>query len=94
ASHHGVGKIEEMDWAHATVTIAHDPIASLDWPAMTMDFRAKDPALLRSLKPGQKVDFEIIEEAAGEYVIVRIQPVHSAEGGPAARDRNPHQQGH
>ncbi len=75
ASHQGVGNIKEMDWAHVMVTIAHDPIASLNWPAMTMDFRAKDPALLRSLKPGQKVDFEIVEESAGEYVIVRIQPL-------------------
>jgi Cu(I)/Ag(I) efflux system membrane fusion protein len=75
-SHHGVGNIKEMDWAHAKVTIAHDPIASLNWPAMTMDFRARDPALLRSLKPGQKVDFDIVEESAGEYVIVNIQPAH------------------
>ncbi len=92
ASHHGIGNIKEMDWAHATVTIAHDPIASLNWPAMTMDFRARDPALLRPLKPGQKVDFEIVEESAGEYVIVRIQPPHasptaSPTPNPAARDQ-------
>ncbi|HEY6043787.1 MAG TPA: efflux RND transporter periplasmic adaptor subunit [Nitrosospira sp.] len=74
-SHHGVGSVEAVDWAHATVTIAHDPIASLNWSAMTMDFRARDPALLRPLKPGEKVDFEIVEESAGEYVIVRIQPL-------------------
>jgi membrane fusion protein, copper/silver efflux system len=87
ASHHGVGNIKEMDWAHATVTIAHDPIASLNWPAMTMDFRARDPALLRSLKPGQKVDFEIVEESAGEYVIVHIQPLGVS---PAASDHGRH----
>jgi Cu(I)/Ag(I) efflux system membrane fusion protein len=75
ASHHGAGNIKEMDWAHATVTIAHGPIASLNWPAMTMDFRVRDPVLLRSLKPGQKVDFEIVEESAGEYVIVRFHPL-------------------
>jgi Cu(I)/Ag(I) efflux system membrane fusion protein len=90
ASHHGVGNIKEMDWAHATVTIAHDPIASLNWPAMTMDFRAKDPALLRSLKPGQKVDFEIVEESAGEYVIIRIQPIHPPGAKPAASDQRGH----
>jgi Cu(I)/Ag(I) efflux system membrane fusion protein len=65
-----------MDWAHAKVTISHDPIASLNWPAMTMDFRARDPALLQALKPGQKVDFDIVEESAGEYVIVNIQTAH------------------
>ena len=88
ASHHGVGNIKEMDWVHATVTIAHDPIASLNWPAMTMDFRARDPALLRPLKPGQKVDFEIVEESAGEYVIVRIRPLHASPiASPVASDQ-------
>lgn len=86
-SHHGIGSIEAMDWAHATVTIAHDPIASLNWPAMTMDFRARDPVLLRPLKPGQKVDFKIIEESAGEYVIVRIQPLGASS---AASDQGGH----
>ncbi|MDQ3185724.1 MAG: efflux RND transporter periplasmic adaptor subunit [Pseudomonadota bacterium] len=87
ASHHGIGSIEAMNWAHATVTIAHDPIASLKWPAMTMDFRAVDPALLRPLKPGQKVDFEIVEGSAGEYVIVRIQPIQPSGASPAASNQ-------
>jgi Cu(I)/Ag(I) efflux system membrane fusion protein len=83
--HHGVGEIKEMDWAHATVTISHGPIGSLDWPAMSMDFRARDPALLRPLKPGQKVDFEIVEASAGEYVIVRIQPLDASRATAAQR---------
>jgi Cu(I)/Ag(I) efflux system membrane fusion protein len=87
ASHHGIGNIKEMDWAHATVTIAHDPIASPNWPAMTMDFRVRNPAQLRPLKPGQKVDFEIAEESAGEYVIVRIQPPNAS---PTASDERGH----
>jgi Cu(I)/Ag(I) efflux system membrane fusion protein len=41
---------------------------------MTMDFRVKDPALLRTLKPGQSIGFEFIEETAGEFAIVRVQP--------------------
>ena len=90
ASHHGVGRIEAMDWAHATVTIAHDPIASLKWPAMTMDFRTQDPSLLRSFKPGQKVGFEIVEESAGEYVIVRIQPIQPSGASPAASNQRGH----
>jgi Cu(I)/Ag(I) efflux system membrane fusion protein len=84
-SHRGEGSIEAMDWARSTVTISHGPIASLDWPPMTMDFRVRDPALLRSLKPGQKVDFEIIEESAGEYVIVRIQSLDSSAAGGQRR---------
>lgn len=70
----GEGSIEAIDFTHATVTLAHGPIESLKWPAMTMDFRFLEPTLLQSFKPGQKVIFEIAEESAGEYVIVRIQP--------------------
>ena len=87
ANHRGEGSIEAIDWAHATVTIAHGPIASLKWPAMIMDFHAQDPALLRPLKPGQKVYFELVEESAGEYVIVHIHP---AGGSPATSDRGGH----
>ena len=88
-THRGEGSIEAMDWAHATVTIAHGPIASLKWPAMTMDFRAEDPALLRPLKPGQKVEFEIVEGSAGEYVIVRIQPARPIQPvGPTPTPSN------
>lgn len=81
ASHRGTGTVEAVDWANATVTIAHDPIASLSWPAMRMDFRVKDPGLLQALKPGEKIDFEIVEQPAGEYVIVRI---HSGGGKTAS----------
>ncbi|MBP6057652.1 MAG: efflux RND transporter periplasmic adaptor subunit [Nitrosomonas sp.] len=69
----GEGRIEAIDFTHATVTLAHGPIESLKWPAMTMDFRFLEPTLLQSFKPGQKVIFEIAEESAGEFVIVRIQ---------------------
>ncbi len=70
----GEGSIEAIDFTHATVTLAHGPIERLKWPAMTMDFRFLEPTLLQSFKPGQKVIFEIAEESAGEFVIVRIQP--------------------
>jgi Cu(I)/Ag(I) efflux system membrane fusion protein len=91
ARHNGEGTIEAMDWAHATVTIAHGPIVSLKWPAMTMDFRAEDPASLRTLKPGQKIVFDIIEKSAGEYVLVRIHPAGSSiAGGPTASNKGGH----
>lgn len=69
----GEGRIEAIDLTHAVITLAHGPIESLQWPAMTMDFRVQEPALLNSFKPGQKVVFEIAKESAGEFVIVRIQ---------------------
>jgi Cu(I)/Ag(I) efflux system membrane fusion protein len=73
ATHRGEGTVEAVDPAHASVTLAHGPIPSLKWPAMTMDFKVKDAALLRALKPGQRIDFDTVAGAPGEYVIVRAQ---------------------
>ncbi len=73
ATHRGEGRVEAVDAKTASVTLAHGPIPTLKWPAMTMDFKVKDAALLRTLKPGQKIDFDTVAGAPGEYVIVRAQ---------------------
>jgi Cu(I)/Ag(I) efflux system membrane fusion protein len=78
--HRGDGSVEAVDSARATVTLAHGPIASLKWPAMTMDFRVKDPALMRTLKPGQKIGFEFTDAGGGDYFIVRVQPAAGSHG--------------
>ena len=72
-THRGAGTVEAVDPANASVTLAHGPIPTLKWPAMTMDFKVKDAALLRTLKPGQKIDFDTVAGAPGEYLIVRAQ---------------------
>jgi len=80
ALHRGEGSIEAVDASQSTVTLAHGPIASLKWPAMSMDFRIKDPALIRTLKPGQKIDFEFVDAGGGDYLIVRAQPAAGGHG--------------
>ena len=85
ATHRADGTIEAVDAANAGLTIAHGPIASLKWPPMTMDFKVKDKALLRALKPGQKVVFDLVGESGGEYTIVGIQA--AAAQPPAASKR-------
>jgi Cu(I)/Ag(I) efflux system protein CusF len=54
----GTGVITEIDAAGGTLTIKHQPIASLGWPAMTMGFKAVPASLLKGLKIGQKIGFE------------------------------------
>jgi membrane fusion protein, copper/silver efflux system len=85
ATHSGEGTVTAVDPARASVTLAHGPIASLKWPAMSMDFKVKDAAQLRAVKPGQKVVFDLTGEAGGEYVIVRIQ----AAGAKPATESKP-----
>ncbi len=54
----GTGVITEIDAAAGTVTLQHQPIPSLGWPAMTMGFKAKPASLLKGLKVGQKIGFD------------------------------------
>ena len=84
ATHRGEGRVEAVDPAGASVTLAHGPIASLKWPAMTMDFKVKDAALLRALKPGQRIVFDMAGEPGGEYTIVGIR---SSTENPSAGSR-------
>jgi Cu(I)/Ag(I) efflux system protein CusF len=66
------GIVKRIDQAKGSVTLKHDPIKSLKWPAMTMDFDVRDRKLLGGIKPEQKVSFEFVEEK-GRYVIVSIK---------------------
>ena len=97
AFHRGEGTVEAINLTKGTVTLAHGPIASLAWPAMTMDFRVPDPASMRTiqtLKPGQKIAFEITEEPGGGYVIVSINAAETDRDiSPAASDHEGHRDG-
>jgi Cu(I)/Ag(I) efflux system protein CusF len=51
------GTVESIDETDGKITIAHGPVDELDWPAMTMAFKAT-PEHVASVKVGQKVHFE------------------------------------
>ena len=80
-THAAKGTVDTVDATRGTVEITHGPIATLGWPGMTMEFKAKDKALLAGLKKGDTVDFELAQSKPGEFVIERIAP---AGGAPAA----------
>lgn len=85
-AHKGEGTIRAIDLKTGSVTVEHGPIATLKWPAMTMDFPVKDKALLKGVKPGQSVEFELAPERPGEFAITRLSPPgkQNAPGSPAA----------
>lgn len=72
-THRADGTIEAVDAGSNSVTITHGEIASLNWPAMTMDFTLADPKLLNGIARGVPVRFDFAERAPGEYVISRIE---------------------
>ena len=71
-THKGTGTVKKSDPAGGKVTIAHDPIKSMQWPAMTMGFTAKDKKMLEEIKPGAKVEFEFVQQGK-DYVVTKIK---------------------
>ena len=73
-AHKGGGTVKGVDAKAGKVSLAHGPIAGLNWPAMTMDFQVKDKAVLKGVTPGQNVEFEIVQTGQSQFVITRIAP--------------------
>jgi Cu/Ag efflux protein CusF len=67
------GEVKKIDEAAAKITLKHGPAKSLgmDEP-MTMVYRVKDPAFLKQVKVGDKVEFEA-EEGASGYTVTKIE---------------------
>ena len=72
--HQAEGKVDSVDAKAGSVTISHGPVASLKWPAMTMDFKPANPALLKDMPPGASIAFEFVERHPGEWVITAVRP--------------------
>ena len=70
--HRGSGTVQKIDATKEIVTLVHGPIASLNWPAMTMSFKLKDAALAKGIKAGEAVDFELVQSGS-DYVVTRLQ---------------------
>jgi Cu/Ag efflux protein CusF len=66
------GTVEKVDPAAGKVTIDHGPIPNLNMDAMTMVFRAQDPAVLKGLKAGDKVQFQA-DRVNGQISVMKIQ---------------------
>ncbi len=82
--HRGEGKIEDIDTKIGSLTIAHGPVSTLKWPAMTMEFKVANSSLLSGLKPGMSLSFEFVERGQGEWIITAIKPVTASAANPHA----------
>jgi Cu(I)/Ag(I) efflux system periplasmic protein CusF len=54
---HTVGVVKGLDAAKGTITLSHEPVPAINWPAMTMGFKISKE-LAATVKPGDKVNFE------------------------------------
>ena len=71
----GIGVVKAIDTAKDTITLQHEAIAAIGWPAMTMPFKVASPELLTRVKVGDTVQFTL-RHAGAVNTVTAIQPVH------------------
>lgn len=71
-THKASGVVKQVDPKASTVTLAHGPIKSLNWPAMTMGFKVRDKALFDKLGVGAKVNVQL-EQQGKDYVVTNVE---------------------
>jgi Cu(I)/Ag(I) efflux system protein CusF len=71
-AHKAMGTVKKVDAKAGVVTLAHEPVKSMNWPAMTMGFKVKDKMLMNKLSDGKKVEFEFMQEDK-DYVITSVK---------------------
>ena len=67
------GQVTKIDVPAGKITLRHGPIKKFDMDeGMTMVFRANDPAMLKQVKPGDKVKFEP-EKVNGQFTVMKLE---------------------
>ncbi|RXF73172.1 copper-binding protein [Hansschlegelia zhihuaiae] len=67
------GKVKKIDEAAGKITLEHGPIKNLDMDEpMTMVFKVAHPAMLNSIKVGDKVMFDA-DRVNGQITVTKIQ---------------------
>jgi Cu(I)/Ag(I) efflux system periplasmic protein CusF len=70
--HMATGTVQKLDPKSGLVTLAHGPVMSMNWPAMTMGFQVQDKMLFDKLAVGKRVDFEFVQGNKG-YVVTAVK---------------------
>jgi Cu(I)/Ag(I) efflux system protein CusF len=70
----GTGVVKAIDTDKGTITLQHQAIASIGWPAMTMAFKAGSPDVLKAAQVGDTVQFTL-HLAGMANTVTSIRPV-------------------
>ncbi len=68
----GAGVVRAIDARNNRITIAHEPIAALGWPAMTMAFPVHSPDLLTGVAVGNRINFTLMNDN-GQPMVSALQ---------------------
>jgi len=71
-THQATGVVKALDTSKGSVTLAHGPVKSLNWPAMTMTFVVKDKMFFDKLAVDKKVTIDFAKQGA-DYVVTGVK---------------------
>ena len=77
-TYEAVGSVDSVDLSSDTVSMNHEAIPALQWPAMTMEFGLASKELIKGVLPGQPVRFTFEDRGDGEFVIVKVEQAGAA----------------
>lgn len=67
------GEVTKVDESAGKLTIKHGPMKKFDMEGgMTMVFRANDAAMLKQVKPGDKIKFEA-DKVNGQFTVMKLE---------------------
>ncbi len=73
--HDAQGKLESA--TADSLTISHGPVATLNWPAMTMGFAKPAPSAFADVRPGDTVHFRFKEGGRSGYELIEVHKMAS-----------------
>jgi Cu(I)/Ag(I) efflux system protein CusF len=67
------GLVTKIDESAGKITIKHGPLKKFDMDeGMTMVFHAQDPAMLKAVKAGDKIKFDV-DRVNGQFTVTKIE---------------------
>jgi len=67
------GEVTKVDESAGKISRKHGPMKKFDMEDdMTMVFRANDPAILKQVKPGDKIKFEA-DKVNGQFTVMKVE---------------------
>lgn len=66
------GEVLKIDDSTGQIQLKHEAITNLGMAAMSMNFKARDPALLKTVKVGEKVNFQA-DKVNGQLTVMKIE---------------------
>ena len=70
----GTGTVTAINAGQNKLTLDHEPIPAIGWPAMKMEFTAAQSVDLSKVKPGAKVQFTL-NGSKGSYTVQSLTPM-------------------